>query len=74
MNIFIETTSAESREIKKKYSSCSDHLSVAKIFSEWNSSQNHYTNNSDDYDSNVSLSKNNLILMYSEYYYFLIMF
>ncbi|XP_022175512.1 putative ATP-dependent RNA helicase DHX30 isoform X2 [Myzus persicae] len=58
MNIFKETTAADSRIIKKNYSSCSDHLAVAKIYSEWNSTQNHYNNN-----SNSSLSRNNLILI-----------
>jgi len=62
VNIFKETTSADSRIIKKEYSSCSDHLAVAKIFSEWNSTQNRYNNN-----SNSSLSRNNLILIHSEY-------
>ncbi|XP_025196518.1 putative ATP-dependent RNA helicase DHX30 [Melanaphis sacchari] len=58
VNIFKETTAVDSRIIKKKYSSCSDHLAVAKIFSEWNSTQNRYNN-----DSNTSLSYNNLILI-----------
>ncbi|XP_060862840.1 ATP-dependent RNA helicase DHX30-like isoform X1 [Metopolophium dirhodum] len=58
VNIFKETTSADSRIIKKEYSSCSDHLAVAKIFSEWNSTQNRFNNN-----SNSSLSRNNLILI-----------
>ncbi|KAL4119170.1 hypothetical protein QTP88_012015 [Uroleucon formosanum] len=58
VNIFKETTAADSRIIKKEYSSCSDHLAVAKIFSEWNSTQNRYNNN-----SNSSLSRNNLILI-----------
>jgi len=61
VNIFKETTSADSRIIKKEYSSCSDHLAVAKIFSEWNSTQNRFNN-----DSNSSLSRNNLILINSE--------
>lgn len=63
VNIFKETTAADSRIIKKEYSSCSDHLAVAKIFSEWNSTQNHYNNNS----NSSSLSRNNLILISSEY-------
>lgn len=58
VNIFRETTAADSRIIKKNYSSCSDHLAVAKIFSEWNRTQNGYDNN-----SNTSLSNNNLILI-----------
>jgi len=62
VNIFKETTAADSRIIKKNYSSCSDHMAVAKIFSEWNSTNNHNNNNSDS-----SLSRNNLILIYSEY-------
>ncbi|XP_060842325.1 ATP-dependent RNA helicase DHX30-like [Rhopalosiphum padi] len=58
VNIFRDTTAADSRIIKKKYSTCSDHLAVAKLFSEWNSTQNRYNNN-----SNTSLSNNNLILI-----------
>lgn len=67
VNIFKETTAANSRIIKKEYSSCSDHLAVAKIFSEWNSTQNHNNNN-----SNSSLSRNNLILISSEYKIYLV--
>lgn len=67
VNIFKETTAADSRIIKKNYSSCSDHIAVAKIFSEWNSTQNRYNNS-----TNTSLSKNNLILISSEYKMYLI--
>jgi hypothetical protein len=68
VNIFRETTPAESRMIKKNYSSCSDHLAVAKIFSEWNTTRDRYSNDSNYYSNNLSLSNNSLILMYSKYY------
>lgn len=67
MNLFQETTPAESRIIKKKYSSCSDHLAVAKIFSEWSNTQDRYIIESNGHTSNTSLSKTSLVLIYSEY-------
>lgn len=68
VNIFKETTPAESRMIKKNYSSCSDHLAVAKIFSEWKTTRDRYSNDSNYYSDNPSLSNNSLIMMYSKYY------
>lgn len=68
VNIFKETTSGNLREKKKNYSLCSDHLAIAKLFSEWNSTQNlHYATEPYN-DDNISLSKTSLTLMYSKYY------
>lgn len=71
LNIFKETTPSNSRLIKQNYSSCSDHLAVAKIFSEWNHTQNNYTCESSGEHTNPSISKNSLTMMYSEYYFML---
>lgn len=69
MNIFKETNAGNSRAIKKKYSQKSDHLAVAKIFSEWSGKyNNHYSTESNNQNDSYLLSKNSLILMYSEYF------
>lgn len=68
VNIFKDTLPSDSRIFKQKYSLCSDHLAVSKLFSEWNSLQNRRdVTQTNDLNNNYSLSRNNLILMQSKY-------
>lgn len=69
VNIFSEISAADSRVIKQNYSTCSDHLAVANIFSKWCNEQNPNSIESFNHNSNTLLSQNSLTLMYSEYFF-----
>ncbi|XP_050422024.1 ATP-dependent RNA helicase DHX30-like isoform X2 [Adelges cooleyi] len=63
VNIFKDVSAVDSRMIKNKYSPNSDHLAVAKMFSEWNQIQREDRRESTDFCRKNYLSEASLVLM-----------